>query len=195
VLLEHLAAIAREHGIRRFVAVTQADNAPMLHVFADAGFDAHSSLDRGLVDVSFAIEPTPASRSAQDAREQHSEAKSVARLLAPTSVAVIGASRSRGTIGNGLLRNLLESDFQGPVYPVNPMADSVAGVRCYPKVTEVPDPVDLAVPALRPDGEPAAGARPPATIPVEPAPDPALAASRGHPIGAIAAPVRIPSDD
>jgi uncharacterized membrane protein YfcA len=61
--------------------------------------------------------------------------------------------------------------------------------------TDVPDPVDLAVPALRPDGEPAAGARPPATIPVEPAPDPALAASRGHPIGAIAAPVRIPSDD
>src|SRR5581483_1289239 len=56
-----------------------------------------------------------------------------------------GASRRRGTIGNGLLRNLLEGDFCGPVYPVNPTAVSVAGVRCFARITDIPDAVDLAI--------------------------------------------------
>lgn len=145
LLLEHLAAIAREHGIRRFVAVTLAENTAMLGVFAQAGFEVHRSNDRGLVDVSFDIAPTATSLGAQETREQHAEAQSVARLLAPSSIAVIGASRTRGTIGNALFRNLLESDFQGPVYPINPTATSIAGVRSHPRVTDVSDAVDLAV--------------------------------------------------
>ena len=70
---------------------------------------------------------------------------STARLLAPRSIAVIGASRRAGTIGHELFRNLLAYDFQGPVYPVNPTSASVAGVRAYPSVLDVPDAVDLAV--------------------------------------------------
>jgi len=145
VLLEHLAAVAREHGIQRFVAWTMANNAKMLGVFAAAGFEIHRSFDAGTVEVSFDIEPTPTSLDAQRAREHSSEAASMVRLLAPSSIAVIGASRRSGTIGNGLFRNLLDGDFQGPVYPVNPTAGSVAGVRAYPKVTDVPDHVDLAI--------------------------------------------------
>ena len=58
---------------------------------------------------------------------------------------MIGASRKPGKIGHELFRNLLEYGFEGPVYPVHPSAVSVAGVRAYPSVEDVPDAVDLAV--------------------------------------------------
>ena len=100
LMLEHLAAIARERGIRRFVAMTMVNNTRMLNLFADAGFEIHRSFEgAGTVDVSFDIAPTAASVGAQRRREHVSEAASMARLLAPSSVAVVGASRRKGTIG------------------------------------------------------------------------------------------------
>lgn len=66
-------------------------------------------------------------------------------LLRPRSVAVIGASSRRGTIGAEIVHNLLQSGFNGPVYPVNPTAISVQSVRAWPDVGSIPDPVDLAV--------------------------------------------------
>ncbi len=66
-------------------------------------------------------------------------------LLAPRSVAVIGASRRRDSIGGAVFANLLSSGFQGPVYPVNPAADSIQSVRAYARLADVPGPVDLAV--------------------------------------------------
>jgi acetyl coenzyme A synthetase (ADP forming)-like protein len=66
-------------------------------------------------------------------------------LLRPRSVAVIGASRRRDAIGGAILHNLLESGFQGPVYPVNPSATHIQSVAAYPDVESIPGPVDLAV--------------------------------------------------
>jgi acetyl coenzyme A synthetase (ADP forming)-like protein len=66
-------------------------------------------------------------------------------ILRPRSVAVIGASRDRGTIGAEIFHNLLSQGFQGAVYPVNPKADVVQSVRAYPSISAVPGPVDLAV--------------------------------------------------
>jgi acetate---CoA ligase (ADP-forming) len=66
-------------------------------------------------------------------------------LLRPRSVAVIGASRERGTIGAEILHNLIARGFQGPVYPVNPKAGFVQSVSAYPSIEAVPGPVDLAV--------------------------------------------------
>ncbi len=66
-------------------------------------------------------------------------------LLRPRTVAVIGASRRRGTIGAELFHNLLANGFTGTIYPVNPQARAVQGVRAYPTVGDVPDDVDLAV--------------------------------------------------
>ena len=80
-----------------------------------------------------------------DARAASSEARSVARILDPRSVAVIGASRRTGTLGHAVFRRLVEAGFDGPVYPVNPEADHVGSVRAYPSVLDVPDEVDLAV--------------------------------------------------
>jgi acetyltransferase len=60
-------------------------------------------------------------------------------------VAVIGASRKKQTIGREILRNLLEFEFNGPVYPVNPTAPYVGSMKCYASLAEIPGPVDLAI--------------------------------------------------
>jgi acetyl coenzyme A synthetase (ADP forming)-like protein len=145
IMLEYLAAAAREYGIHRFQAYVLSSNHQMLRVFTSAGFDVHKTWGGGLVEIRFDIEPTPGSISAQRAREHASEARSVARLLCPQSIAVVGANRSPGSIGHAVFRNLIDGDFDGPVYPVNPNAPAVAGVKAFARVVDIPDPVDLAV--------------------------------------------------
>ncbi|MGO9341552.1 MAG: GNAT family N-acetyltransferase [Acidimicrobiales bacterium] len=148
VLLEHLASIARRHGIRRFIADTLSDNHRMLSVFREAGFARKYSRESEVVRVVLDIAPSSEALEAADARDRHAVVRSIERLLRPASIAVIGAARSRGTIGHQLLRNLLMSGFEGPVYPVNPTATSVASVPCWPNVGAIPGPVDLALIAV-----------------------------------------------
>ena len=66
-------------------------------------------------------------------------------VFSPRSVAVIGASRDRGSIGFALLHNMVINQFSGAIYPVNPKATSIHTLKAYPSITEIPDPVDLAV--------------------------------------------------
>ena len=66
-------------------------------------------------------------------------------IFYPRSIAVVGASRHPGSVGHSLLANLIDSRFQGVVYPVNPGARGILGIKCYPNVIEIPDVVDLAV--------------------------------------------------
>ena len=66
-------------------------------------------------------------------------------IFYPKSIAIIGASRQPGSVGHSLLANLIDSRFQGIVYPVNPHAKGILGIKCYPNVIEIPDVVDLAV--------------------------------------------------
>lgn len=148
ILLEHLAAAAQERGIKRFTAEVLTDNPSMLRVFIDAGYAVTREFSSGVVEVVFDIEPTEASRLVSYSREQRAEAKSIQRLMSPRSVAVIGASNDRKKIGHAVLRNLLRGGFTGPVFPVHPDAISVQGVRAYAQVTDIPDPVDLAVVAV-----------------------------------------------
>ncbi len=148
VLLEHLAAAARERGIDRFVADVLPTNRAMLTVFRSAGYEVTRDLADGYVSLDFPIRPTETSLEVMRAREHRAEARSVQRLLAPRSVAVVGASREPGAPGHELLKSLLRNGFEGPVYPINPAATSVSGVRAYADVREVPDPVDLAVIAV-----------------------------------------------
>lgn len=72
-------------------------------------------------------------------------ASSLDALLRPRTVAVVGASRTRGTIGAEIFHNLIANGFTGAVYPVNPGAAAVQGVKAYPSLALVPDPIDLAV--------------------------------------------------
>ena len=145
VLLEHLAVVARGNGIHVFLADTLANNMKMLGVFAAAGWVSERHFDHGTIRVRFNIDATEAFIDAVEDRERHAEGASIARLMAPRSIAVIGASRRPGSIGYELFRNLLAFGFDGPVYPVNPSTTSVAGVRAYATLLDVPDSVDLAV--------------------------------------------------
>ena len=67
------------------------------------------------------------------------------QFFEPRSVAIIGASTKPGKVGHDILRNMLTGGFQGEVYPINPHAEEILGRKCYPRVTEVEDDVDLAV--------------------------------------------------
>ena len=148
LLLEHLAAAARENGVAEFVAETLPGNNRMLRVFRDAGFGDERRLADGVVSVRFPISPTEASVAAMHDRERVAAARSVSRLLAPRSVAVVGAGRERGNMGHEVVRTLLQGSFAGAVYAVHPSAYAVAGVRAYPSVLDVPDHVDVAVIAV-----------------------------------------------
>jgi len=66
-------------------------------------------------------------------------------IFSPTSIAIVGASRHRGKIGYEILRNLIVNEYQGTLYPVNPKATSIHGIRTYPTIADIPDAVDLAI--------------------------------------------------
>ena len=145
LLLEDLAAHARAHGITRFRADTLWQNKAMQDVFRNAGFEVKSSYGDGMVDVRMDITPTDRYRQAIDARDEEAEFQSVRRLLCPSSIAVVGAGRTPGTIGHEVLRNIVEGGFQGPVYPIHPVADAVLGIPAHHSLGDVPGDVDLAV--------------------------------------------------
>lgn len=153
-LLEHIAAVARERGIRRFAAEVLPANTKMIKVFRDAGYTQKRSFEDGVVRLEFDLEPTEASMAVQHAREQRAEARSVQRLLAPGSVAVIGVGRAPGGVGRGVLQNLKEAGFTGRLYAVNKAfpADltELDGVPAHRSVTDIDpaEPVDLAVVAV-----------------------------------------------
>ncbi|MFI0448620.1 GNAT family N-acetyltransferase [Actinomadura sp. 6N118] len=151
VLLEHIAAAARERGLNRFVASVLPDNRRMTRVFREAGYRAEQRFEDGVIELVLDLEPTETSVEVMAAREHRAESRSIQRLLFPRSVAVVGASRAEHSVGQTVLRNLLHGDFSGPIYPVHPTATAVAGVRAYASVLEIPDDVDLAVVAVRAD--------------------------------------------
>ena len=151
VMLEHLAAIGRESGVTRFVADVLPQNQKMMKVFTDAGFEVEHHYDDGVISVQFRIEPTDRSMAVQMAREHRAEAQSIRALLSPASVAVVGVSRRPDALGSLVFDNILDSDFQGDLYVVNRRADTVRGVRAYSKVSDIGEPVDLAIIAVPAD--------------------------------------------
>ncbi|WP_455358837.1 bifunctional acetate--CoA ligase family protein/GNAT family N-acetyltransferase [Streptomyces sp. SYSU K21746] len=159
-LLEHIGAVARERGIRRFAAEVLPANTKMIKVFTDAGYTQKRSFEDGSVHLTFDLEPTDRSLAVQRAREQRAEARSVQRLLAPGAVAVIGAGRAPGGVGRSVLRNLLGSGFTGRTYAVNRALEAggttLGGVPAYRSVGEIGEPVDLAVVAVPADRVPEA---------------------------------------
>ncbi|MFI9274742.1 GNAT family N-acetyltransferase [Kitasatospora sp. NPDC052896] len=151
VLLEHIAAVAQERGIRRFTAEVLPENRKMAKVFTDAGYTQRRSFADGVLHLEFDLEPTAASLAVMRAREHRAEARSVQRLLAPRSVAVVGVSRTARSAGRALLRDVRAGGFTGPVYAVNsaaPPGTELDGLPVYRSVLEIPDPVDLAILAV-----------------------------------------------
>jgi acetyl coenzyme A synthetase (ADP forming)-like protein len=147
-LLERLAEQAAEVGIERFVAEVLPENRSMLGVFEAAGFELTREYAGGEIEVQFPIAPTESYRERVEARDHAAVTASLRSFFEPRSVAVVGASRRRGSIGGELFRNILAGDFAGAAYPVNRDGEPVAGVRAYRSVEEIPEAVELVVISL-----------------------------------------------
>jgi acetate---CoA ligase (ADP-forming) len=144
-MLEQLAERAAAAGIERFVTEVMADNARMLRVIENAGFEITRALDHGTYEITFPIEPTESYLGHVDERDHLGVVASLRPFFAPSSLAVIGASQRRDAIGGLLFRNVIAAEFAGAAYPVNLKGEPVAGVRAYTSIEELPETVDLAV--------------------------------------------------
>ena len=149
-LLAHLAEAAEAAGYHRLEAVVMPENHRMIEVFRESGLEAHTrSLPGEIVfDVSTAL--TPGARLRFEERERIAEVESLRAFLQPSAIAVLGASRRRGTVGGEVIRNLAAAGFTGALHAVNRRAEDVEGVTAYASVAEIPGVVDLAVIALPP---------------------------------------------
>ena len=148
LLLEHLAAAARQRGIAHFEAEVLVENYPMLAVFADAGFTCKRHTDRDVVTVRLDTRATPTSRAAADARERRAEARSLHSLLYPRSVAVLGVRADGSGVGRAVLDSIRDGGFTGRVCVVHPKGLRIEDIETYTKLAEVPGPIDLAVIAV-----------------------------------------------
>jgi len=148
LLLERLALLAIRHGFVRLWAVTHADNVAMREVFRESGYEARESYDGSNIEVELSVAPTEASVTRAEVRDRIATTASLCPLFRPRAVAVIGASRDPASIGYRLVQSLVGSRFRGPVYPVNPNAAEIAGLRAYPSARALPEPVDLAIVAV-----------------------------------------------
>ena len=165
LLLEHLVWQARQCGLQAFSAETLAENSAMLRVFADAGLPAKRRIADGVVELTFPL-PDGEDNYRLDSylesvasRESRAHVASLRPLLQPRSVAVVGPSRRRGTVGRVILHNIVTCGFAGPVYAVNPHARTMEGVPCVASVGDLPEQVDLAVIAVPPSAVPEVAAQ------------------------------------
>ncbi|HKJ00679.1 MAG TPA: GNAT family N-acetyltransferase [bacterium] len=147
-LLQELIPFARMAEIEVLEAEVLAENHQMIGVFKNMGFTITSSLREGVVHIEFAMKETELTQERRFAREQQAYVAAMERLFRPRSVAVIGASNEPGTIGYAIVRNLITSEYAGPVYPINPRHVVVHSVPCYAALRDVPREVDLAIIAV-----------------------------------------------
>jgi acetate---CoA ligase (ADP-forming) len=150
VLLDTLAEAARVHNITRFSADVLADNRLMLSVFRKAGYALSSNISYGVTHLEFPIQRSEVAEARRDAQEAEAERASLRAIFEPKTIAVVGASRNPASVGGALFRNLLRWGFTGTIYPINLAAASIAGVRAYASITELPETPELvfiAIPA------------------------------------------------
>ncbi|AEE46284.1 GNAT family N-acetyltransferase [Cellulomonas fimi] len=152
VLLEHLAAAARERGVRRFVADVLPQNGRMIAVFREAGYAVTQQTEDGVVSVGFDIDPTDRSLAVMADREHRAEARSVQDLLAARDVLVVGPGpQAAGTLDGRLAARVTANLVAGGgvrVHAVDVDVDRALGVDVHERLAQVPGPVPLAVVAV-----------------------------------------------
>jgi len=148
ILLERLATVAAASGLQRFEATTLPENAAMLEVFHESGFEIRSRTESGTIGVRFSLSPTDQAVASAERRMAIASAASLKPLLEPSTVAVIGASRDPSSIGRRILKAMASGGFAGHIYPINPRAESLDGLPCFASIGDAPRGVDLAVVAV-----------------------------------------------
>ncbi len=136
-MLEQLAEIAADRGIHRFDAEVMANNAAMLAVFEHAGYAVRRRGSLGEVTVSLDITPTAAVLERIDERDHVAAVASLRPVLAPTSVAVVGAAATPGNVGRAVLANIIAGGYQGVATPVNRAGGVVCSLRAARSLGEL----------------------------------------------------------
>jgi acetate---CoA ligase (ADP-forming) len=144
-ILEKLAQSALSNDIAMFEADVPRENQKMMDVLRDYGFHTTADLEGGIYHVTFPLGPTRRVLKREEERERTATLASLTSILWPRSVAVIGASRQAGSIGQILLECIVKSGYTGTVYPVNPQAKSILSIRTYPSILDISDDIELAV--------------------------------------------------
>ncbi|MBI3407454.1 MAG: GNAT family N-acetyltransferase [Planctomycetes bacterium] len=148
VLLERLAQEARRQGFAHFWALTKADNRAMRDVFLESGFDVQEKAEGNEVVVDLAVLPSEAGQARIEERQRLATVAALGRFFRPESVAVVGASRDPESIGARVLQALIEGQFHGRIFPVNPKAAELRGLNAYPAVNALPETPTLAIIAV-----------------------------------------------
>ncbi len=144
ILLGQLTQAAFAADISELEAHVAPENAPMLHVLRELGFPTVLKSEPGFIHVTFPASLLPEALARFEQREAMAAFAAMEKFFHPRGIAVIGASHKRGSIGGELFRNIMETEFQGPVYPVNNSNAVVQSVVAYRTVLDCPGPVDLA---------------------------------------------------
>ncbi|MEA2293460.1 MAG: hypothetical protein QOE86_1099, partial [Solirubrobacteraceae bacterium] len=144
-LLVQLAEAAASEGVTTFNAFVLPENHRMIGVFRRSGFAVEVHPGDGELEVTFPTTSTADGARRFSERKRDAAVAGLTYVLRPGSVAVVGASRRRGTIGGELLHNLAAGRFTGRLAAVNPNASEILGVPCFPAVTDIPWDVELAV--------------------------------------------------
>ncbi len=147
-MLEQLAAIASERGLRRFDAEVLGTNRPMLLVFERAGFAVRRKGTGGELTVSLDITPSDAVRERIDARDHVAAVASLGPILAPRSIAVVGASGAPGDLGAAVLKDIVDGGFHGVVTPVNRSGEVVCSMRCARALIDLDESPELVIAAV-----------------------------------------------
>jgi acetate---CoA ligase (ADP-forming) len=148
ILLAHLAQLAEASGIATLIAWVHPENHRMLRVLRASGFPVEVRSEPGALEIELPAKLGSQARAHFEERDRIGAVAAVRHVLEPSSVAVIGASRRRTSVGGSVVRNLVAAGFTGPVYPVNPHAKTLAGRRAYASIEDVPESVELAVIAV-----------------------------------------------
>jgi acetate---CoA ligase (ADP-forming) len=144
-MLEQLAEIAAERGINRFDAEVMISNRAMLGVFEGAGFAVRRRGSFGELTVSLDITPSESVRERIDERDHFAAVASLRPLLAPSSVAVVGAAEMPGNVGRAVLKNIVAGGFQGVVTPVNRAGGVVCSRRAARSLAELEPAPELVI--------------------------------------------------
>jgi acyl-CoA synthetase (NDP forming)/GNAT superfamily N-acetyltransferase len=148
LLLEDLAAAARRAGITQLTGEVLVENSRMLDVLRNIGFPVRTSVSEGVAEVEMDLDVASSVMEAIAVRERSAEVASLRPLLAPRSLAVVGASSRPDSVGHAILRNVLDAGFRGQVYAVNPHRAQILGIAAVASATDLPADVELAVLAV-----------------------------------------------
>ena len=145
ILLGQLGEAAAAAGIEVMEAIVKPENHHMLKLLRESGFPMSVRSEPGEIHAELPTAISAQGLSLFEDRERIAAVAAVSHLLAPRSIATVGASRQPGSIGAELLHNVVANGFRGAVYPVNPAAKELEGLAAYASVLDIPGDVEMAV--------------------------------------------------